>query len=617
MILSNRRSIFQSGRDDALIWQLVADVTFLRPDGNRILNDLRRRFPNPSKGRVLLSSEELMQIRRNAKEDVNLKEYLTALKMQYGTASKAFSREPIPALLPRSTAEFAANLAESADSILAFATLYRVTGDKKYAERIAQECEALAAFSDWNSTSMSSVGIVALAVAIGYDWCRAVWSEARKAIIERAMLRNGMRIGLDCYDGNRKMWILGGTASALINAGMLAMALALSDVYPETSLKLLNRIFRNVEPCFASYAPDGGYSEGVSAWEKSFRSLSLIIAMLQNACGTDYGFLSAPGFAATANFPVCVETANGVWNYHNSAAVPADTSMMFWLSRQINHPFSAWMRRQQLLSGQKAVHPFDILLYAPVADTMTPHMPMDAVYRKAGLAVMRSGFGKEDWFVGLHGGSNSVANGDLDAGSFILEAGGVRFFCETGGREELPLMFRRRGAGQNTLLVNPAEQPLPDQNPAAVAPIVEMKGNLSRVYAVVDMSDTNSAFIRARRGVMLTENRSVAVIQDEATFSAPGQVLWNSYTDAQVKINGVGKSVALTKDGKTLLCKIGGFGTARFAVESVANSNLTRLYILAQVKEKLRLSVTCSLMNEDADVNQKRYETVPMSKWGE
>ena len=616
IILSNRKNIFQSGRDSAILWQLVAATTFCRPEADRILGDLRRRF-SASRGRLLLSHDELMQLRRLAKEDPALAEYLKSLKAEYGTASAAFKSEPIVAAMPRNVQMLVDDLNDSAEKILAFSTLYRVTGDKKYCERAAAECEALAEFKDWNANLMSSVGTVSFAVAICYDWCHHVWSEGRKAIIERAMLRNGMRVGLECYDGKRRMWIAGGTAAAIVNAGMLAMALALADIYPETALKLVDRILRNVEPCFASYAPDGGYSEGVAAWEKSSRSLALIIAMLQKACGTDYGFASAPGFSTTGYFAIATETANGMWNFHNSAAQPTDTSMMFWMSSQYGDSTYAFVRRQALLNGAKRVSPFDIIFYTPVDDSLVPALSQDAVYRKAGLAIMRSGWGSEDVFVGLHGGANDEVNGDLDAGSVIMDMAGVRFFAETGGIDALPVMMRRRAAGQNTIVVNPAAEPAPDQEPHANAKIVEMKGREDRIYAVVDMTSTSKDILRGKRGVMLTDNRQTVVVQDELVLTAPGEILWTVYTPAEVELSSGSKVAKLTVGNKVLKCQIGGFGKAKFAAEKVEESDLTRLYIKAEVKDRLRLAVAAKVIGDDEDFDQKLYEVTPISTWGE
>ncbi len=613
VILSNRKNIFQSGRDNAILWQLIAATTFHRPEAESVLADLRRRF-SASRGRLLLSHDELMQLRRRAKEESELGEYLKALKKHYDAS---LNEEPIVAAQPRSLQQLTNALNASAELIFALSTLYRVTGNKKYAERAALECEALAAFSDWNSVLMSSVGTVAFAVAICYDWCHHVWSEGRKAVIERALLRNAMRPALETYDGKRRMWIDGGTAAAVVNAGMLATALALADIYPETSLKLVDRILRNVESCFASYAPDGGYSEGVDAWEKSARALALLIAMLQKACGTDYGFASAPGFSATGYFGIATETACGKWNFHNSCAAGTETSILYWMSTQYEDPTYAAVRHQQIANNLKRVTPLDILFYTPTEESFVPALPRDAVYRKAGLAIMRSGWGKEDAFVGLHGGANDEVNGDLDAGSVIMDLAGVRFFAEIGGIENLPLVLRRRAVGQNTIVVNPATEPTPDQEPHANAKIVEMKGREDRIYAVVDMTSTNKAILRGKRGVMLTDNRSTVVVQDELVLTAPGEILWTVYTPAEVEILNAGKVAKLTIEDKVLKCQIGGFGKAKFATERVEDSDLTRLYIRAEVKDRLRLSVAAKVIGEGEDFDAKLYEVAPISTWGE
>ncbi len=613
VILSNRKHIFDTQRDAPLIWQLVADCTFLRPGAERILNDLHRRFPNPGRGRLLASFDTLMQLRKTAKADESLGGYVALLKQDYGTKSEAFAAAPV---LDAADKE---SLISSAEAILAFAMLYRISGDKAYAERTAAECEALASLSDWSAGgSMRTVGLVAFGVTLGYDWCRHVWSEGRKALIERGLLRNAMRVGLEAYDGKRRMWHAGSGDAALIGAGMLAMALSLAEVYPQTAEKLLDRILRNVEPCFEAYSPDGGMAESVRAWEKSTRGLSLIVAMLETACGTDYGLSAAPGFAATAYFPLHTETASGAWNYHNAAATALDTSMLFWFSKKNADPDLAWLRRQQLLSGKKRVSPFDILFYTPVDDSMIPHLPLDAVYRKAGLAAMRAGWESEAAFVGLHGGRNHEKNADLDAGSVILDMAGERFFVETGREESLPELLRRRAAGQNTLVIEPAPEPSPDQNPDAAVPVIEMRSSATEAYAVVDMTSTHDAILRAKRGVLLTENRSVAVIQDEVTLTHPCQVLWRVWTRAEIKLTPSGRAAVLTQNGKTLACKLAGIASpARFSVETYENSDLKSLSVKLENREKFRMAVVCRLIAEGESPSQTTYEVIPMSRWGE
>ena len=258
----------------------------------------------------------------------------------------------------------------------------------------------------------------------------------------------------------------------------------------------------------------------------------------------------------------------------------------------------------------------DILFRTPVKSEKNLRLALDVVYRKAGLAMMRSDWGREANVLGLHGGSNAVPGGDLDAGGVLLEMGGERFFCETGGEEALPILLRKRAEGQNTLAVASDSHDVPDQNPGAKASLLEMRGDADRAYAVVDMSETNDLFLRAKRGALLTDCRSVAVIQDELTLAEPAEVVWYAWTRAEVELNKSGRCATLAQNGKTLLCRLSGVGyPARFEAEQF-DGGLTRLSVRVAVKEKMRLAVSCKLLEAGDKSAQAPYAFVPISRWG-
>ncbi len=600
VVLSNRKNIYDSRRDADTVWQLLTDTTFVRPDAERVLADLHRNFPNPARGRLFASFDELMQLRRDAKTDPQLGGYVAALTERYGVKSEAFS----------------ATDADDGEAILAFAMLYRITGDKQYAERVWTACESICVRSDWGG--LSEMAATARNIVIAYDWCRHVWSEGRKALIERALLRVAMRPILETLEGRGRMWRLGGVHAAEANCTAVVLSLALADVYPQTALRLLNSALCNVEACFAAFAPDGGMPESVGAWERSARALYLMQAALVRACGSDYGLGAVTGFSATARFPLYTETVNGSWNYHDDAAHAVDTSLAFRMSAVSGNPVAAWMRRRALLTGQKRVHPFDILFYRPVDDNEAPSLPLDAFFRRAGLAVMRAGWENDAAYLGLHGGRNHMPSGDLDAGTFLLEMGGVRFFEDTGAVESLPMLLRRRAAGQNTISVEPGDETTPDQNPDAVVPVCEMRSSPSRAYAVVDMTSTSDLLLRAKRGAMLTDDRSVAVIQDELTLTRPADVVWTAWTRAEVKLNASGRVAMLKKDGKVIAVRLCGVSApARFETVTPEGSDFTCLRVVITGREKLRMAVVCRLLEAGDSAARRVYEVVPISRWGE
>ena len=611
-VLSNRKQIFHSDRDASLLWELNAEITYTQPTGEGIMEDLRRKISNPDKGRLLLLPEEWMALRKSVKTDAALKELLEALKARFGKRSESYLAAPIFA----EAAEInAATIASVTERLLSFSVLFRMTGEKPYAERAALECEALAALSGWNAeSSIADATDLGFAMAFAYDLCHTAWSEGRKALLERTMLRYAMRPGVDCYNGRGMMWRQGTSTAARINRSLTAMALTLAYVYPETALRILRHSVRNAVACFEAYSPDGGYAEGLAGWETATTSLALLIAMLESACGSDYGLSSFCGFAATARFPIHTETANGAWNFHNCPAAPVSTAVFGWFTKKYNNPLYAWLRRRDLTGGSKQPDALDLVFYTPVDEELQPELPPDAVYRNAGAAAFRSDWSSEGSLLALHGGSNHAVGGELDAGSFLLEMGGERFFCETGGNTALPVMLRHRAEGQNTIVIDPVAEPAPDQNPDAVATILEARSTADHAYAVVDMTSTNDLIVKGRRGILLTENRTLAVIQDELTLVSPAKALWSAYTTA--KATRIGKrTLLLEKNGKTLLCKLVGGASACFELLPTADETLTRVCVSVEVKEKLRLAVACKLMNEGTNASEKLYEMKPMRAW--
>jgi hypothetical protein len=66
-----------------------------------------------------------------------------------------------------------------------------------------------------------------------------------------------------------------------------------------------------------------------------------------------------------------------------------------------------------------------------------------------------------------------------------------------------------------------------------------------------------------------------------------------------------------------MVCRIGGVGSpAKFETESFGESGLTRLSVRVEVKERLRLAVSCKILEAGESRSQKLYELVPISRWG-
>ena len=135
--------------------------------------------------------------------------------------------------------------------------------------------------------------------------------------------------------------------------------------------------------------------------------------------------------------------------------------------------------------------------------TDSPVLPLDSIWRRAGDVTLRSGWGEDANLIALHGGSNREIGGALDAGSILLEMGGIRFLSATGGAEALSPMLRRRAEGQNTVAVDPPAEPYPDQDVRATAKITEAKSAPDRAFAAVNLTGISEKLLRAKRGALL------------------------------------------------------------------------------------------------------------------
>ncbi len=120
---------------------------------------------------------------------------------------------------------------------------------------------------------------------------------------------------------------------------------------------------------------------------------------------------------------------------------------------------------------------------------------MGLIQRRCGAA-----FPDTPVYAGLHAGNNTANHGNLDTGTFLLDAGGVRWFVELGpDNYSLPNYFsggangdrwkyyRMRAEGQNTLVINPGNKSNEDQIVNSDSPITSFVSKPRGAYTVADL----------------------------------------------------------------------------------------------------------------------------------
>jgi hypothetical protein len=235
-------------------------------------------------------------------------------------------------------------------------------------------------------------------------------------------------------------------------------------------------------------------------------------------------------------------------------------------------------------------------------------IPLDRYFRSAEVATMRDGWDKpKGWFIAFKAGSNTISHAHLDAGSFVLEAKGVRWAIDLGPDDyDLPGYFdqrnqrwnyyRLRAEGHNTLVLNPGKGP--DQNPKGFGWITtfnstpegtELTADLSAVYPAAEQVTRSLYFVRGKN----------ARINDTVKLRQAGEIWWFVQTRADAKPSSDGRTLTLTQEGQSLTMRLlkpdsttfelspaGPLPTSPHPPTQAANTAVTRIAVhLSKVQE--------------------------------
>jgi hypothetical protein len=190
--------------------------------------------------------------------------------------------------------------------------------------------------------------------------------------------------------------------------------------------------------------------------------------------------------------------------------------------------------------------PLALLWMDGIEDNPTIRMPLHWYSESsAPVTVHRSSWTDPNaTFVGLKGGSPSGPHGQMDIGSFVLDAQGVRWGLDLGaegynGIESRGMnlwsskqdsdrwtIFRQMNEGHNTLVIDGQLQ-----KASGSGSVVEFSDDLAFPHSIVDMSGVYEGQAKSvRRGVALVDSRNV-LIQDQLTGLKPGsRVRWGMIT---------------------------------------------------------------------------------------
>lgn len=460
--------------------------------------------------------------------------------------------------------------------------LYQLDQDERYARRAILDLQAAAQFSDWNPSHFLDVGEMCCAFALGLDWLHDALTEAERLTLEDALVRLGLEVGL----ADPKAWFVVATNNwnAVCNGGLAMGAIAVRHRYPEIAEKLIARVISQLPLHGENYAPEGAFIEGSTYWAYGTVYHALTVESLLRATGSTHGLDSLPGFRESASYMTQMVGPSGeFYPYFDSRPDRIPLPALLWFGRHFDDSTATRseadaIRRaiqgelDPILWTENRFFALSLLWLKPehLDDTVSPPEAWSGDGPNP-VAFWRDAWTSDTVWLGAKGGRATLSHGHIDAGSFVLEAGGVRWAVDPGMEEyhRLEAMgVNLWGADRWTLFrLGPEAHSLPRIDGVLPSP----DGDCPRIHWTVtprpsagfDLTGLYPDALKRLHRTIAAEAGGGTSWRDEVGGLAAGQVYRFTWvTNAQVTLEETG--VLLTEAGRRLritVASAGGFST--------------------------------------------------------
>ena len=465
------------------------------------------------------------------------------------------------------------------------ALAYRLSGDRRFAEKAEKELVHVCNFPDWDPIHYLDVAEMTTAVAIGYDWLYDVLAPSTRQLVVHSIKTKALNLVVEEYNtGNADSWAKRETNwNVVCNTGMVLGALAIEEHYPELAKHIIGEAVRYIPNCLKHFAPDGVCYEGPAYWGYTNMYLSLLLKALNDNFGGDFGLSEMVGVDKSVLYYMHSTSPSGkIFNFANSGSTaPAAEPIYFYFSRAFNQPEVATFYRDVL---SKTVHEgnyfrfyFLSIPWYDTASSTADALPKLKVYEGINDIVVFNGNRNipNSLYLIAKTGDPDMAHQQLDIGTFIVEMNGIRWTDDLGtDNYNLPgfwdykpdgqrwTYFRNSNFSHNTLSIDHKLH-----NSAGTGEIDRLDDRAAQPFVTMNMSTAyagQSRFVY-RTFRMLDDTR--ILVTDSVGLQSPSQsVQWSVITSADVECKG--NIAVLRKDGKSFSLKIASPTNASFMTKA-------------------------------------------------
>ena len=460
--------------------------------------------------------------------------------------------------------------------LVSAAYAYKMTGDKKYLDHVEWDLKCVCNYPDWVPDHFLGAATMSIGVGLAYDWLYNDLSQETKDLVVKTLRSHSIDPSLSPDPSTSKEWWWHSTSNnwnQVCECGLATAAFAIYETCPEIAKAVIEKAgSSNVNAMKSSYSPDGAYPEGSTYWEYGTEFQCIMISALESALGSDFGICSSEGFDKTADYQMhSVSNTLERFNYSDCGSGFRANPALWFFAVRFNKPDvlyleKAAMERKAYVDNRTL---FLALTCAAKADFSAIPVPDKNMYTGAGItpvAMMRTGWDKEDLYLGVKGGKSSNPHGHMDIGEFVFDAYGYRWAVDYGqpeysivesffikelgssplfnGRQTSPRwdLFSYNNKQHNTLTIN-------DKNHVVegLAKMTDTWSDANRMGAAFDMTPVFGDDVASvRREASIRDGKYLEVADAVTAGAKPTKVRFTLATNAQVQLEADG--IVLTQE---------------------------------------------------------------------
>ncbi len=561
IVIGDRENYFNMVDDIDIFRRICGELVFNPMTGKEMVDTLKENYPDNGHPRLFVNEDKIASIKEGiATNDTMKKWYDDVIRLAdgfLGTEVLKYELRDGVRLL------YVSRDAKARIENLGFA--YLMTGDTKYADRAVSELINVCTYPDWHPNHHLDTAEMQFAVGLGYDWLYDYMTEEQREIIREGIVNLGLMQTMDDYtiNPNRDRGYPWSTTkepdnwNIVCNGGAMVAALAIADEEEELCATVFDYGMDHMQRAALFYGPDGAWYEGTGYWEYTTDYYMNLMASLDSIYGDTFGYMDVPGMRETCDYINAMTTSHRMFNFHNAAEPEISSANVFFIANYFDNESLSALRYNQMIESNKQGSIRDLIWYDYKNPGSVENLPLDYYFRDTEVTSMRSSWtDNSSIYTGLHAGTVNVKHGHMDAGEFIIDAYGTRFAMELGAEsynieDSAWNLYRNRAEGHNVLVINPSTDG--GQSLLGATKIDKYESGDGCAYSVTDLTSAYQDQAKSvKRGVKLTNNRSMIIVQDEFELNAPSEVYWFMHTPCDVEIAEDGKSAIVKGDSRDM-----------------------------------------------------------------